>query len=746
VSAAWATTGDYLFDRAQRGPAALAYVEAWDAAGERAEQLERAVRGLAYALASLHETMAQLAALGVLERRGLLGELPGPRQHLAGVRMTPWQRRNVDRALGSDGGARAEIDRSLRTWRERLPRFTTDFVAGRLRFDDSDQVFACVREPAREESLMVQGATRMLQRARRLLWRRVAILVLPVVLGALILALFSGWPDTSIGWTLLIVVGLGYLTASAYGVLLLVRLLRPARMEVEQLRRIDALTSSTHHHAYAVLKRYAEDRQPFGLLLRSFGAEASEQVVPGLQDTRADRASWADAQTMAGTPMQSQHAYTGGLESAMTQLHGSSTLERWLAATKDPAVPFITVTNPAAARETGVLPRLDLSYRDWESAVLLLISAAHVIMVEATSATAGVLAELQFVLSRARERDTVVVVSAPRADHSSILGVLAGGPARAAAPPLTEDNPALAAFPHVLREEEVLTLDTSDTLLAVLAGEPIPNAADTDLDLPLALTKTARMIDEGEPELAREALEHIVELARQNGDARVEAEANFRLGLAHHRLQDYPSAEHHLRTSLDMASRCGLEEIEGLASSNLGWLLMRSEERAAREEAGVRLTRAVTVQRHLDSDYNLAWSLRQLVALVDGKQRMDLAREWVTVADRLTDVPDRFHARQELLIALCDAAEVVESLAQQPLLGEATAVLEEMQGLVNEGGEEEQRLVLPVLAVHVHEAAGRTEQALVEARRGLTLAEEADHSQMRTVMEAAVARLASSDA
>ena len=58
---AWAKIGDYLLDRGQAGPAALAYAAALDAAAPTdTEPQAVGLRGLAYALSMLHANLARL--------------------------------------------------------------------------------------------------------------------------------------------------------------------------------------------------------------------------------------------------------------------------------------------------------------------------------------------------------------------------------------------------------------------------------------------------------------------------------------------------------------------------------------------------------------------------------------------------------------------------------------------------------------------------------------------------------------
>ncbi|NUU17783.1 hypothetical protein HP550_11040 [Cellulomonas humilata] len=736
ASDAWATVGDYLFDRARRGEASLAYAEAWVRAGTDADLLERALRGLVYTLTSPDDAVAQLASLAVLDRHGRRGELPDPAEHLRGVRMWPWQRLRVARALGSDAGARAEVERSLRPWRGRLPAFATDFVSGRLRFDAPDQVFECLREPARAKSYLMRGAEGAVERANSLLRRRIALLTLPVILVCVAVTALSAWPHTTAGWALVVVVGAGYLAAGAYAVLLLARLARGARLELEQLTFVDGLTSPTHDQACAILAGFAERRRPFGLLLRSFGTEASERLVPRIEDARTDRARWAEAMVAAGAPMQSAHAYTGDAPHSLTQLHGSSALERWLAEPTDPAVPFVTVTNPAALRAQAVLPRLDVAYDEWETAVLLLISAARVIIVEAGEATPGVLTELQFLASRGREPDTVVVIGTPREDHSWVFGARGGDEPLPSPGQLAADDPALASFAHILTEDEVLTIGSPDALVAAVLDV---NGSQREAGLGVGLQAAVRMLDDGDLDGARDGLLHLVTLAQRQQEHAVEAEASFRLGLAYNRLGDDEGAVRWLRTASDLAAQHGPAEVEGLAAANLGSLLMRSAAPQDRDEALLRLTRAVSLQRTLDSTYDLAWSLRKLARLVEGEEHLRLARERVHVVDLLPDIHDRFDARTDLVLALDDAARAADDPTS--LLATATEALDEMGRLVDDGADQEQLLVLPVLEVRIHEAAGRTERALDAARLALVRADEAGHEAVRAEMQAAVARL-----
>lgn len=192
------------------------------------------------------------------------------------------------------------------------------------------------------------------------------------------------------------------------------------------------------------------------------------------------------------------------------------------------------------------------------------------------------------------------------------------------------------------------------SLLGVDHNEaPGPDAAGgTPVAWDDALLAARQLTDGAEAETARDLLTRLVALAHDEGDRAREAEASFRLGLAFNRLGDDDEALAWLRVGADLARESGDTELEGLATSNLASLLLRGGEE---DEARTRLTRAVELQRGLDSPYNLAWSLRKLVALVDDRERrINLGRELVAVSDDLDDASARFDARRLLLVDLVE--------------------------------------------------------------------------------------------
>ena len=527
-----------------------------------------------------------------------------------------------------------------------------------------------------------------------------------------------------------------YALASVYAVRLLLPLVKAARLEVEMLQTLDAEAPSTHAEAYEVLRQFAINRSAFGLFLRSFETEASERVTEkDSPHLGPDRATWVRNRVMAGLPNVSGHAYHWDQQHSVTQVRGPTKLETWLAEEVAPTMSFVTLSNPAANRRRSALPRLDTSYDEWQRGVLLLVSAADIIVVEATSKSPGLLTELQILANRGREGDTLIVVpsqsSVDELDSSRSNGSLvdSGG----GEPPLmAADDLVLAGFPHVLTDEEVLGLDDPAAFLRMLGADHNealdPEAeGDTLVDWDDALLAARQLTDGAEAGTARDLLTRLVALAHDEGDRAREAEASFRLGLAYNRLEENDEALAWLRVGADLARESGDAELEGLATSNLASLLLRGGEEG---EARTRLTRAVEVQRGLDSHYNLAWSLRHLVALVDDRERrIDLGRELVAVSEHLDDVSARFDARRLLLV----------DLVEHRHFDEAVGMLEPMAALVEATGDEDMRLTLPLLCVKVLTEAGRPEQARDAAAQGLVTARELGNGQVVSALEKVLA-------
>jgi hypothetical protein len=175
--------------------------------------------------------------------------------------------------------------------------------------------------------------------------------------------------------------------------------------------------SSSHAQAVTILRQFILTRQPFALYLRSFEPEAFETLVPPpLGLSKAKHVSNAIA---AGIPA---GGYIEPSEYVYSHVGPVTTSEEYLAEHLASKIPIITVANPAAQLVQGsAVPRPSIAYNMWPVAVRPLMSAAHFVIVELTTASQGVIRELALIDELARNQDAVVVLHQPtQSGHSKL--------------------------------------------------------------------------------------------------------------------------------------------------------------------------------------------------------------------------------------------------------------------------------------------------------------------------------------
>jgi hypothetical protein len=420
----WDRLGAYFVDRGKPMPAALSYWRAYELArgANDREPENQALVGLCYALTEFHEGNAQLAVLAMLQRRDALGVLPTVADALAALALPPGAMRRLLRSVATDARCERWIGRSLRKARRSLPEFEARFLDGEVRFDAPEEIFELVRTPRRDPRHREAGAMGVAQLYAKRLRRRLATGILPLVLVAAALALGVLDPSRAIVWTVLGPILVIYLLW--WGVKLRAARIwvRRSRSEAEFSRQLDEIEheSSTHAQAYAILQEFAEHRSPFALLLRGFGPEAAESVTPEKSTGMgvSSKAAAISSAIMHGSSATVAAAgYLGPSQWVITTIGQPSEVEKFLAHQAVRYIPMITVSNPVALadRTEHYLPRLELGNDDWKMVVRLLVSAARFVVVECPALTPGLTEELEIILSRQRQGDTVIVLpSAPQ--------------------------------------------------------------------------------------------------------------------------------------------------------------------------------------------------------------------------------------------------------------------------------------------------------------------------------------------
>jgi len=402
----------------------LSYWRARELAVEANEEeaANEALTGLLYALHDLQEGNAQLAALAMLERRGALGATATAEDTVAALTLPPQAKRRLLQSVATDARCERRIGRSLRKARRSLPDFEARFLGGKVRFDAPDEIFELARTPRRDSLHRQVGAKGVAQIYEKRLRRRLITGILPLALVAAALAFgLLDW-SSAVVWAVLGPVLVIYLLWWSVKLRAARTWVRMSRNDAEFSRQLGEIEheSSTHAQAYAILQGFAEHRSPFALFLRGFGPEAAESVTP---DTSTGMGVSSKAEAISSAIMHGSSAtvasagYLGPSQWVITTIGQPSEVEKALANQAPRYIPMITVSNPAAlaVRAQHDLPRLELGNDDWEVAVRLLVSAARFIVVECPALTPGLTEELEIILNRERQGDTVIVLpSAPQ--------------------------------------------------------------------------------------------------------------------------------------------------------------------------------------------------------------------------------------------------------------------------------------------------------------------------------------------
>jgi hypothetical protein len=449
----WSLVGAYLIARAQPAGALLAYDLAlrWAESAGDANRANGALYGAAYALSDLGEWRAQLAAGALLERRGALNGLPTTDQLLASESPSSPQLRELHRTLLDDDSAcRQALAESIARAAREHPDFERRFVAGEERFDTPERLFALMGEGVRNPTLRETGDVHV----RRIFRRRLVVRTLgPAVALAIacagVLALgAASWP-----WPLQAALCVAALLSVALWLAHIRPIYRLDRLaqpnEADRFIDRHEREASTHAEAYAVVEQFIRSRAPFALYLRSFEIEAGEIVRPNAGPNRHSP-GLAESDQMV-----------------VTNLGGHSRVDTYLSERLAPQLPVIGVLNPAATVGlSGPVPRLQLSNDNWALSVRLLISAAHLIVVECVALAPGLVTEVELVQNRERAADTIIVLpSSETVDDvmstRQLAGLSSGGDY--AGPPIaTAGAEALQAFERVVDEEWLLARDPGE--------------------------------------------------------------------------------------------------------------------------------------------------------------------------------------------------------------------------------------------------------------------------------------------
>ena len=189
-----------------------------------------------------------------------------------------------------------------------------------------------------------------------------------------------------------------------------------------------AALRASHEAATEIVRRYADQLQPFALYLRSFEVEA----------LRAEAPSWAGADLRY-----------------VEFMNAPSATERTLAASFAPLIDVVTVAHPGnrfVRPDPGWLPRLQVHDADWRTVVSQLMQQASIIVVELIHLSPGLREELGLLAAAGVQPRTVLVVdSGGRSDEAQqqrLQQHLFGRQTDQAK--IDPDDPALRVFRRVL--------------------------------------------------------------------------------------------------------------------------------------------------------------------------------------------------------------------------------------------------------------------------------------------------------
>jgi tetratricopeptide (TPR) repeat protein len=448
--------------------------------------------------------------------------------------------------------------------RSRYPDFERSFQEGRIRLNENMRMYSGLTRPARH-----YGKTKYLRSLRaRFAQQKQALLLIflllaiPVIVAILTLQYFEYRPGLWLISLAVLIVGvyLYVMLRSTRGVF---RDLYDTWYQVRFSNVLNRKNESdvTHEEALGVLSRFAQSREPFALYLRSFEAEAREfesrlgfTLEPDRIDDQDDAASRRFVVNYGA---------------------GSTDLDRYLYRELFVHLPVITLANPAAGSPTfggreRATPRLEVENNLWEPMVRHLVSAAYMIIVEATVDGPGLRRELDLIVENQRAPDTIIVLPS-REEREEVLRRRAlSGVALDDGPPfVSAASSSLKAFGRIVDLPQVSSGKPED--LAVFQGL-LPDPVRQDIDARVtqrsrrrdvreqatdALLEGEALLSEGQAEEAREKFSASRMLSAHIGNAPKEAMALIWMSEACFRVGDFDAAERNLRAALELQSNVG---------------------------------------------------------------------------------------------------------------------------------------------------------------------------------------------
>jgi tetratricopeptide (TPR) repeat protein len=441
----WGALGAYLFERARNESAVLAYAAA-RREGQQTRDAECEKVTLIGILVSLNELGDEAGALAARLLVGLVTE----KQWAQLSHRMQQQLQNPESVL----------EASIAALRNAIPDFERRFLDGHLRFDrpeDVADVFS--RRAEHGKTALTTTAWKLEQRAHaRQFFHRLIWPALPLI--AVAVAFTVGWLDIGRWFFFFGVLSAAviYLLLWSVGIRAAWRWVNANRKMKSAHQTIEALAkaASTHDQALLILERFARDRQPFALYLRSFEGEAFESLTPkGVTRLGSTKDEFVQNAVLEGLPA---GGYIEADQWVTGHQGGLSTLEKYLSEHLLDLIPVVTIANPAALHVRARVPRFEVENEAWPVAVRLLLGAAHFIVIEPARASPGVIKELELVKNSNRAADTIVVLPSPktRSDMDTMRQIAASGFGQPVGP-TTEftglDIEALEGFARVVDDE-----------------------------------------------------------------------------------------------------------------------------------------------------------------------------------------------------------------------------------------------------------------------------------------------------
>jgi hypothetical protein len=543
----WWAVGAYLWRRAQNQPAVLAFEAAriYSRKAGHAEAEELAVTGMLRSLRELGDETGALAALMLLGKlqEAELRDLP---------RRTKRRLRQPQMALN------ASIQRSARL----IPDFERRFLAGELQFDRAEALLEVFQRRARHRaaSLQTQAWNSEQQAYRRQLRSRVVwpALLLMAIVAALTIErpYLPRWASRAV----LLPLALIYVSLWAASLRASWRWVSFHRKVGPDLGFLERMIgdSSTHDEAVTTLERFVARREPFLLYLRSFEGEASESLTPeGAILSSARQETFVENALREGTAV---GGYIEPTRFVTGHQSGPSRFERYLADHVLKVIPVVTIANPAAVGGSHLVPRLEVENDVWPSAVRLLVSAAHCIVVEPARASGGVGQELQLIMDLDRHADSIVVLPSgqTRSREESTRQLTRLGYDQPVGPTTaftTIEDEVLSGFPRVVDDEafgdrdprtlrvfrDILPPD--DPVTPEAYGERRRERTSLRHRAVLLHREGLARLDGGEPAAATELLQQAADLFGNIGDLADQAMPMTYQGRARQALGDLDRAE-----------------------------------------------------------------------------------------------------------------------------------------------------------------------------------------------------------